>query len=82
MADVALGEISERLGGELIGDAATRIAAIGPLESATPSMIAFLANPQYARQLASSLAGDFLGGREIPAPEIRISEIHYGEKTS
>ena len=56
MADVSLGEISERLGGELIGDAATRIAAIGPLDSATPQAIAFLANPQYARQLATSRA--------------------------
>jgi UDP-3-O-[3-hydroxymyristoyl] glucosamine N-acyltransferase len=62
VADVALGEISDRLGGELIGDAATRIAAIGPLESATPATIAFLANPQYVKQLASSQAGCVIVG--------------------
>ena len=56
MADVALGEISERLGGELIGDGTTRIDGVGPLESATPSTIAFLSNPQYERQLATSRA--------------------------
>ena len=54
---VTLGEIGERLGGELIGDGSTRIDVVGPLESATPSTIAFLANPLYEKQLASSRAG-------------------------
>ena len=57
MADVALSEITERLGGELIGDGQLRIDAIAPLESATPSTIAFLSNPQYQKQLAPSRAG-------------------------
>jgi UDP-3-O-[3-hydroxymyristoyl] glucosamine N-acyltransferase len=57
VADVALSEITERLGGELIGDGRLRIDAIAPLESATPSTIAFLSNPQYQKQLASSRAG-------------------------
>ena len=57
MSEVALREITERLGGELIGDGAIRIASIGPLETATSSTIAFLSNPRYARQLASSEAG-------------------------
>ncbi len=52
--DVSLGEITERLGGELIGDAGTRIVAVAPLESAGPGTIAFLANPRYRGQLASS----------------------------
>ena len=73
MADVALGEISDRLGGELIGDAATRIAVIGPLDSATPSTISFLANPQYARQLASSQAGCV-----IVAPAYREAALARG----
>ncbi len=73
MADVVLGEISERLGGELIGDAATRISAIGPLESATPATIAFLANPKYARHLASSRAGCV-----IVAPAFREAALARG----
>src|SRR5689334_156830 len=56
MSEVRLRDIIERLGGELIGDAATRIDAIDPLESATPSSISFLANPLYAKQLASTAA--------------------------
>ena len=56
MSEVQLRDIIERLGGELIGDAATRIDAIDPLESATPSSISFLANPLYAKQLASTAA--------------------------
>ena len=56
-ASATLGEIAGQLGGELIGDPATGIDAVGPLESATPSTIAFLANPLYEKQLASSRAG-------------------------
>jgi UDP-3-O-[3-hydroxymyristoyl] glucosamine N-acyltransferase len=52
-----LGEIAGRLGGELIGDPAAGIDAVGPLESATASTISFLANPLYEKQLASSRAG-------------------------
>ncbi len=61
-ASVTLGEIGERLGGELIGEAATRIDAVGPLDTATPSTIAFLANPLYAKQLAMSQAGCVIVG--------------------
>jgi UDP-3-O-[3-hydroxymyristoyl] glucosamine N-acyltransferase len=57
VSEVALREITQRLGGELIGDGSIRIASIGPLETATASTIAFLSNPLYARQLAGSAAG-------------------------
>ncbi len=63
---VSLGEIVQRLGGELIGDAATRIVGIASLESAGPGTIAFLANPRYRRQLAGSGAACV-----IVAPEYR-----------
>jgi len=57
LSEVTLREITERLGGELIGDGATPISAIGPLATATATTIAFLSNPQYVRQLAGSAAG-------------------------
>ncbi len=57
MADVELREIVDRLGGELIGSASTRISQVAPLEAATADAIAFLANPLYARQLATTAAG-------------------------
>ena len=56
MGEVLLRDIIERLGGELIGDPATRIETIEPLESAGPAAIAFLSNPLYAKQLAASSA--------------------------
>ena len=49
MSEVLLRDIIERLGGELIGDPATRIGSIEPLESAGPAAIAFLSNPLYAK---------------------------------
>ena len=55
--EIALGEIAEQLGGELIGNPALRISRIGPLEGATPSTISFLSNPRYQAQLAQSQAG-------------------------
>jgi UDP-3-O-[3-hydroxymyristoyl] glucosamine N-acyltransferase len=57
LGEVTLREVTERLGGELIGDEATPITAIGPLATASASTIAFLSNPQYVKQLASSAAG-------------------------
>jgi len=59
---LTLGEIGERLGGELIGDPSIGIDAVGPLESATPGSISFLANPLYAKQLAGSQAGCVIVG--------------------
>ncbi len=50
-------EIVARLGGEVLGNPAQRIDRIGPLEGATPGTIAFLANPRYRSQLATSGAG-------------------------
>jgi UDP-3-O-[3-hydroxymyristoyl] glucosamine N-acyltransferase len=56
MGEVLLRDIIERLGGELIGDPATRIESIEPLESAGPTAIAFLSNPIYDKQLVASSA--------------------------
>jgi UDP-3-O-[3-hydroxymyristoyl] glucosamine N-acyltransferase len=54
---VSIGELCVRLGGELIGDPATCVSRIGPLESATPDTISFLSNPRYQSQLVASQAG-------------------------
>src|SRR6185503_8423832 len=72
-ASATLGEIAGRLGGELTGDPATRIDAVGPLESATSSTISFLANPLYEKQLASSRAGCV-----IVAPAFRDAALARG----
>ena len=62
MAGVALREIAEQLGGELIGDGEARIDRIGSLESATPSTISFFANPRLRPQLTASKAGCVIVG--------------------
>ena len=54
---VTVAEIVQRLGGDCIGDAALTIDRIATLEVAGPSHIAFLANPRYRAQLASTRAG-------------------------
>ena len=53
---VTVAEIVARLGGDCIGDAALAIDRIATLEAAGPSHIAFLANPRYRAQLASTRA--------------------------
>ena len=73
MSEVTLREIVERLGGELIGDGAAPISAIGPLVTATPTTIAFLSNPQYVKQLPSSAAGCV-----IVAPALRDAAAARG----
>jgi UDP-3-O-[3-hydroxymyristoyl] glucosamine N-acyltransferase len=52
-----VGQIVQRLGGELLGDAALAIDRIATLEAAGPSHIAFLHNPRYRAQLATTRAG-------------------------
>ena len=66
MPDVSytLAEIVERLGGEVHGDASTRVSQIATLSSAQPHQISFLANLKYRSQLAGSAEGAFIMGRD------------------
>ena len=73
MSAFALGEIAAALGGELVGDPALPIERIGPLEGATPTTIAFLANVRYRSQLASSRAGCVIVG-----PDMREAAVARG----
>jgi UDP-3-O-[3-hydroxymyristoyl] glucosamine N-acyltransferase len=66
VGQASLGEIAATLGGELIGDAATPIASIAPLDTAGPDAIAFLASASYRSQLPTSAAACV-----IVAPEYR-----------
>jgi UDP-3-O-[3-hydroxymyristoyl] glucosamine N-acyltransferase len=57
-----LGELCERLGGELLGDASVEVSRIGTLEAADAQTITFLSNPRYQAQLASSGAACVIVG--------------------
>jgi UDP-3-O-[3-hydroxymyristoyl] glucosamine N-acyltransferase len=49
-----LSELASRVGAALDGDGAVRIARVATLEAAGPETIAFLANPKYRAQLATT----------------------------
>ncbi len=59
-------DIVAALGGDCLGDAATPIDTIAPIEAATAASIAFLAHPRYRKKLADSAAACV-----IVAPELR-----------
>jgi UDP-3-O-[3-hydroxymyristoyl] glucosamine N-acyltransferase len=54
---LTVADIVARLGGQCVGDAAVVIDRIATLEAAQPTHVAFLANPRYRSQLASTRAG-------------------------
>lgn len=51
-----LGEIVARFGGEIVGAGDTAISRVATLEDAGPGDLAFLANPKYRHQLATTRA--------------------------
>jgi UDP-3-O-[3-hydroxymyristoyl] glucosamine N-acyltransferase len=51
-----LGAVVDAMGGELLGERATVVRHIGPLDTDRGDAISFLANPKYRNQLASSQA--------------------------
>jgi UDP-3-O-[3-hydroxymyristoyl] glucosamine N-acyltransferase len=54
---LTIADIVARLGGECVGNVGLCIDRVATLEAATPTSIAFLANPRYRAQLASTRAG-------------------------
>jgi len=54
--DYSLGEIAAYLGGELRGEAETRIIGLSTLQSAEEGQLSFLANPKYVKYLSGSQA--------------------------
>jgi len=62
--------LAERLGCELRGDGGIEIRAVRSLEDAGPGDLAFLANPKYAAQLASTRASAVIVGRDLAAVPI------------
>ena len=58
-----LGELADRVGGEVRGDRERPIAGLAGLESAGPDELAFLANPQYLEAARASRAGALLVAR-------------------
>jgi UDP-3-O-[3-hydroxymyristoyl] glucosamine N-acyltransferase len=70
----SLRELSERFGGEVVGDPETRVRQVATLENAGPETIAFLANDRYRQQLAATRAAAVIVGEamrnETPLPRV------------
>jgi UDP-3-O-[3-hydroxymyristoyl] glucosamine N-acyltransferase len=60
----SLAEISARFGGEILGDAATRIEGVGTLQNANADEITFLANSKYRELLAETRAAAVIVGED------------------
>ena len=54
---LSLGQITESLGGRLVGDPQHLIQKLAPLDTAQADALSFLSNPKYQSQLASTQAG-------------------------
>lgn len=57
---LTLGDIAQRFGGEVVGDATLRIGGLAPLDQAQAHQLAFLANPKYLSQVETTGAGAVL----------------------
>lgn len=55
-----LGQLSERLGASLSGDASQAVNGLAALQDAVPGQLSFLANPQYRKYLATTRASAVL----------------------
>jgi len=67
-AGFLLSELASRTGAALDGDGAVRIFKVATLESAEAGAIAFLANPKYRAQLATTHASAVIVAPGVPAP--------------
>jgi UDP-3-O-[3-hydroxymyristoyl] glucosamine N-acyltransferase len=77
---LTLREIVARLGGEALGEVVVPLTGVATLESAGPGEIAFLANPKYRSQLATTRAGAVIlapGDREAASMPRIVSDNPY-----
>jgi len=71
---IRLGKLVERLGGQLQGDENIEVAAVAPLDSASPSDISFLTNPRLRTQAAQSRAAAMI----VAPADAGIAASGYG----
>ncbi len=79
----SLADIAARLGGDVLGDAQTRIGQVATLASAGPGEIGFLTNLKYKSQLATTrasaviVAPDFADAVDLPRIVTRNPYAYY-----
>ena len=76
MAGMTLGELAERIGAELVGDAsAVVVTGVAGIETAGPAEVTFVANPKYAALARTTGAAAVIvepGFGEIATPTLRV----------
>jgi UDP-3-O-[3-hydroxymyristoyl] glucosamine N-acyltransferase len=73
----SLAQIAEYLEGELVGDPATEISGVAPIEDAETGDLTFLANPKYAAFLKTTSASAVIVGRDTSAEGIKTALIRH-----
>ena len=61
---MTLGEIAERIGGELVGDAEIEITGVSGIREAEEGDVTFLANPRYEPYLRTTRASAVIMSRD------------------
>lgn len=65
-------DVAAAVGGELVGDGATRVESVAPLDRAGPTDLSFLASPKYVPLFSRSSAGIVLVTRELSESESAV----------
>ena len=65
---LTLGEIADRLGGELTGDREREVCGVAGIAEADSGEITFLANPKYAPRVAETRAAAVIVSRDFAGP--------------
>jgi len=68
VSEIALGELSEKLGGTLTGDADRTVRGVNGLADAGEDEVAFLANSRYERYMADSRAAAVIVAEDYEGP--------------
>jgi UDP-3-O-[3-hydroxymyristoyl] glucosamine N-acyltransferase len=80
MNDRTLDELARHVGGRVVGDGQVRISSAAGLAQAQAGQISFLANPRYARLLASTKASAIVVAEPVPnaaAAQIVVENPYY-----
>ncbi len=78
MPTKTLEQLAQYVSGKVKGDAQIKISSVATLENATSSDISFLANPKYAKAVATTKAGAVIVGKDVPCPaSLLITEDPY-----
>lgn len=78
---MTLADIAAKVGGVVTGDPQVRITGLGKIQEAHQGELTFLANPRYAKFVASTRASAIILGEdfqgECPIPAIRVKDPYF-----